>query len=157
MTDLQETGNSAVQEETVKKKTSMTRSEARENLFRVIFQGDFHIDEDIEEILSSYEAENEDVVFDKRSLSYVKESIAGIYEHLKDIDEKISLYSRWNIDRLSKVDKAILRVAVYEILYNGNVPDSVAANEAVNLAKKYSDDRSRSFVNGIISKVIENK
>lgn len=83
--------------------------------------------------------------------------ITGTVEHLKEIDEQIVKYAKnWNINRIANVDKTILRLAIYEMLYRNDIPPVVSINEAVDIAKKYSTEDSGKFVNGILDKVREN-
>ena len=90
--------------------------------------------------------------------TYITKVLGGIKEKEKDIDAIIekSLVN-WKIERISKVNLAILRVAVYEINYLDEVPDRVAINEALEITKKYSDDKSVSFVNAILDNIVKNK
>jgi len=77
--------------------------------------------------------------------------INGIYEHQKEIDEVISTYSKhWKIDRIAKVELAILRLSIFELLYRSDIPLRVSINEAVELSKDFADDKSRPFINGIL-------
>ena len=81
----------------------------------------------------------------------------GILEHKTEIDEAINTYAEgWSVERIAKVDIAILRLAVYEILFAEDIPNRVAVNEAVELAKEFSSDKSPSFINGILGKVVLN-
>ena len=85
---------------------------------------------------------------------YIKSILEGIVEKVISIDEYIVKYSKdWSIERMSRVDLAILRVAIYEILYKDDIPSSVSINEAVELAKKYSHEDASSFINGILGSV----
>jgi N utilization substance protein B len=87
-------------------------------------------------------------------VGYAKQIVAGITELHADIDERISSFShKWSIDRMPAVDRAILRVAVWEILFNDEVPDQVAISEAVELAKQYSTEESGLFVNGLLAAI----
>jgi N utilization substance protein B len=87
-------------------------------------------------------------------VGYAKQIVAGITELHADIDERISSFShKWSIDRMPAVDRAILRVAVWEILFNDEVPDQVAIAEAVELAKQYSTEESGLFVNGLLAAI----
>ena len=82
----------------------------------------------------------------------------AVYEKLPEIDQKISEQSkRWKISRMPKTDLAILRLAAYEILYDENVPDGAAINEAVELAKVYGSGDSYKFVNGVLGGIVRNK
>ncbi len=86
--------------------------------------------------------------------SYVIETSTGIKKNLSQIDQEILKYAPdWPIDQIAGVDKAILRVAVYELLYNLEIPPKVAINEAVELAKKYGGETSSKFVNGVLGSV----
>lgn len=93
--------------------------------------------------------QNQDEIF-----GYARDIVAGVVENHAEIDDLIETYSReWAIDRMPALDRAILRVAVWEILFNGDVPNGVAINEAVELAKEYSTDDSGSFINGLLSNI----
>lgn len=86
---------------------------------------------------------------------YIRTTVTGIFENVEEIDRQIESYSKnWKKNRISKVDLAILRLAIYEILFSKQVPDEVAINEAVELTKRYADNSS-SFVNGILSSVVQ--
>ena len=95
-------------------------------------------------------------VEDGRAREYVKEIASGIKENDEEITNMIAknLKSGWTIDRISTVDLSLLKLAIYEIKY-GEIPYKIAINEAVNLAKKYGEEQSSSFVNGILAKVVE--
>ena len=94
--------------------------------------------------------------FYKIAREYVKDIAKGIKEKDEEITELISknLKTGWTIDRISTVDLSLLKLAIYEIKY-GEIPYKIAINEAVNLAKKYGEEQSSSFVNGILAKVVE--
>ncbi len=87
--------------------------------------------------------------------AYIRTTVSGIFDHLEEIDGTIERYSRnWKKNRISKVDLAILRLSIFEILFSEQVPNEVAVNEAVELSKRYADN-SASFVNGILSSVMQ--
>jgi N utilization substance protein B len=91
-------------------------------------------------------------------VGYAKQIVEGITQSYAEIDDRIASFShKWSIDRMPAVDRAILRVAVWEILFNEEVPDPVAVAEAVNLAKEYSTDESGLFVNGLLSAISNTK
>jgi transcription antitermination protein NusB len=91
-------------------------------------------------------------------VGYASEIVSGITELHAEIDERIASFShKWSIDRMPAVDRAILRVAVWEILFNEQVPDPVAISEAVELAKEYSTEESGLFVNGLLSAISNTK
>ncbi len=97
--------------------------------------------------------QNQDAIF-----GYARDIVDGIIEHHDEIDDLLETYSQgWALDRMPNLDRAILRCAVWEILYNDEVPDAVAINEAVALAKELSTDDSGSFVNGLLSRIAATK
>lgn len=89
---------------------------------------------------------------------YARSIVQGVVDHHEEIDDLLETYSQgWALDRMPNLDRAILRVAVWEILHNPDVPDAVAVNEAVELAKELSTDDSGSFVNGLLSRIASTK
>ena len=87
---------------------------------------------------------------------YAREIVDGVADHRDAIDELISSYAQgWTLDRMPNVDRAILRIASWEILYNDEIPTPVAINEAVGLAKEYSTEDSSRFVNGVLGRIAE--
>ena len=99
------------------------------------------------------ERQNQDVIF-----SYAKYIVEGVIKHKDEIDAYLEAYSQgWTLDRMPTLDRAIMRVATWEIVYNDDVPDSVAVNEAVEIAKEYSTDDSPAFINGLLNKIASTK
>ncbi len=87
---------------------------------------------------------------------YAREIVDGVTDHKDEIDELISSYAQgWTIERMPNVDRAVLRLASWEVLYNPEVPPAVAIDEAVELAKQYSTDDSARFVNGVLGKIAQ--
>lgn len=123
----------------------MNRKNARENAFILIFEKIFR-DDSVEDIIKdAIEARNFE--YD----DYVEQVFIGVFEHLDEIDEQISANLKsWKISRISKVSLAILRLAVFEMLYMEDIPQGVSINEAVELAKKYSTQDDASFINGVL-------
>ncbi|MGN0525111.1 transcription antitermination factor NusB [Eubacterium sp.] len=122
----------------------MNRTEQREQAFCLVFQSLFNNDE----TLAIYE-ENVAAVGD-----FARELFEGVSSREQELDDVINKYSKgWKANRLPKVNLAILRLAIYEIKYLDDVPNSVAINEAVELAKKYSGEGDYSFINGILGSV----
>lgn len=122
----------------------MNRTEQREQAFCLVFQSLFNNDE----TLAIYE-ENVAAVGD-----FARELFEGVSSREQELDDVINKYSKgWRANRLPKVNLAILRLAIYEIKYLDDVPNSVAINEAVELAKKYSGEGDYSFINGILGSV----
>lgn len=137
----------------------MSRRKARDITFKYIYStlyGKCAEEDALESIIT---ADPEDIKAlegdEKEYFSKVKE---GIEEHKEEIDEIIlSKLKNWTIDRIFKIDLAILRLAVYEIMYFESMPVKVAVNEAVELAKKYGNDESSNFVNGVLREIIKIK
>ena len=130
------------------------RKESRESAMRLLFEIDYNMDEK-EDILNGY-LDNNTNKLSSDDYKYIKDIVSGSMGNLYAIDLKIEQYSRgWKISRISKIDLAILRLAVYELLYT-DIPDGVVINEAVELAKSYGEEKSSSFVNGILASVSQN-
>ena len=127
---------------------SISRFKAREQGFILVFEKIFH-SEPIEDIISNAE-ESRDMVVD----SYAMKLVNGVYDNLDSIDGVIDSHLKkgWTVKRISKTSLAILRLAVFEMKYVDEVPDSVAINEAVELAKKYTVDES-GFINGVLGAI----
>jgi len=133
----------------------MSRKKARDNAFKCVYELEFGRDENLEKILNNCYEENDNKPDEKE---YIKAVLKGVKENLEEIDGIIlSKLKNWSLDRIAKIDLAILRLAVYEIKYMEDIPEKVSANEAVELAKTYGNNDSKSFVNGVIAKVIECK
>ena len=133
----------------------MSRKKARDNAFKCIYELEFIKDKNLDDILSNCYEENNNSTEEKE---YIQMIVNGVKENIKKIDDIIlSKLKNWSLDRIAKIDLAILRLAIYEILYVDSIPNKVSANEAVELAKTYGNNDSKSFVNGVIAKVIEDK
>lgn len=132
----------------------MNRSEIREQAFKLIYSLEIQKKEILEEQIELY-IENNDIT-DKNAIDYIKDAVFGIEKNKEVIKEKIekNLKTDWKIDRISKIDLAILKLAVYEIKYK-DIPFKVVINEAVELAKKYGEDTSKNFVNGILASIVK--
>ncbi len=129
-----------------------SRRKAREKALQILFQLDF-CDDDIDAICRDYWSKN-------RSGEKVREFadglVRGAYANLERIDRLISsTLEHWSMERLASVDKAILRYAIYELLYMADIPPKVTINEAVEVAKKYGSDESGKFINGILDRIRE--
>jgi len=132
----------------------MNRSEIREQTFKLMYSLEIQRDENLEEQVELYLESNN--ITDKNTIDYIKDVIFGIEKNKEEILEEIEKYlkSDWKIDRISKIDLTILKLAIYEIKYK-ELPFKVAINEAVELAKKYGEDSSKKFVNGILANVVK--
>lgn len=130
----------------------MGRSELREHIFRVLFQVEFHDTEELQEQTELYFGQLEQIK--EKDKAYIAEKYKKILEKKNEIDEKInSASSGWKTSRMNRTDLTILRLAVYEMLYDEDIPVGVAINEAVELAKKYSSEEGPAFINGVLGKL----
>ena len=130
----------------------MNQSGKREQVFISLFLSGFYEEPDREEALMNY-YEMQD--FGEQLKEQLYERFRGVKEHLGSIDTILQKYAiGWDLNRMGKAEISILRLAVYEILFDESIPEKVAANEAVELAKKYGTKESYSFINGILGKVI---
>lgn len=129
----------------------MSRRELREQIFKLLFRVEFNSMEDMPEQEQLF-FEEEDAAKEEDA-AYVLDKYKKITEKLTELDTLLNEKAEgWNTARMSKVDLTILRLAVYEITYDESVPTGVAINEAVELAKKFGQDASSGFVNGILAK-----
>ncbi|MCR5154268.1 MAG: transcription antitermination factor NusB [Lachnospiraceae bacterium] len=134
----------------------MKKSEEREHLFRLLFCEDFREGEELGEQADLYRELREAIP--EEEFLPVKEKFNNIVNKRKEIDSKIESFSQgWALNRIGKAELTILRIAVYELLFDEEVPGKVAINEAVELAKKYGSDSAPSYVNGILAGVIKEK
>jgi N utilization substance protein B len=132
----------------------MNRSAAREKAFKLMYSLEIQKKEMINEQIDLY-IENENIV-DENTIEYIKSIINGIYDNIEEINKKISknLKSGWSIHRISKIDLALLKIAIYEIIYT-DTPYKVAINEVVELSKKYGEETSPNFINGVLASVVK--
>ena len=134
----------------------MKRSAMRELAFRLIYSLEIQMPEDLEEQIELY-LECEEVE-ENEAKEYIKDVVFGIKENIEEIQGLIekNLKADWKIDRISKIDLSLLKLAIYEIKYK-KIPYKVAINEVIELAKKYSDDSAPQFINGILASVVKEK
>jgi transcription antitermination protein NusB len=133
------------------------RTKARKRAVDAVFAADLRkispltLLEDVADLAA--DRQNQEAIF-----GYAREIVQGVVDNHEEIDDLLETYSQgWALDRMPNLDRAILRVAVWEILHNPDVPDAVAVNEAVELAKELSTDDSGSFVNGLLSRIASTK
>lgn len=132
----------------------MNRSESREAAFKLLYslqiQKIYSLNEQIPLFI---EDEN---IKDSAAIKYIEETITGIEENNKQIEDYIkeNIKSDWSITRISKIDLTLLKLGIYELLYS-KLPYKVVVNEVVELAKKYGDDSSKSFINGVLASIIK--
>jgi len=126
---------------------------SREMALKVLFQIDL-VNTNIEETLKYTFG---DVKFSDEVKKFTLILVKGVMSNLSEIDKSINNYTNnWSLERIINIDRSILRIAIYEILYLKNIPKSVSINEAVELAKKYGTKSSFSFVNGVLGKIDKN-
>ncbi|MGM8214077.1 transcription antitermination factor NusB [Bacillaceae bacterium W0354] len=122
----------------------MNRKHAREKAFQALYQIDINKDATEHQVFSS---------IDEKVSQYARTIIQGVMTNLEQIDQAIeSKLEKWSFDRIATVEKTVLRIAVFEILFVDDTPNKVAVNEAVELAKRYNEEQSGKFINGVLSK-----
>ena len=131
---------------------ALTRSELREKIMIILYQI---------EILKKYSAsyDVEEIIKDNLEVNneFVREIVYGVTTHVSDLDKMANKYMQdWTIERIDKTGASILRMALYELFYT-DTPDIVVINEAIELAKKYSDDAVRKIINAILDKALKDK
>lgn len=131
----------------------MRRSEIREHIFKLVFCGDFHSAEELPQQVQRYFEELTEATEEEHS--YIESKVDSIRSRIPELDRRIDEVAQgWKTQRMGKAELAILRLAVYEMFFDEDVPVKVAINEAVELARKYGGDDSPSFVNGILAKLV---
>ncbi|MBR5157755.1 MAG: transcription antitermination factor NusB [Clostridia bacterium] len=132
----------------------MTRKEARDNGFKIIFEYEFQ-KMSADELLELYYSLYPD---DSAQTEYLNNLVRTVLGNLDVIDETIAKYAKgWALERISKVSLAALRVGICEILFDDEMPDNIAINEAIELAKIYEGEKAGSFVNGLLSSVYKSR
>lgn len=135
-----------------KERVKMTRRELREQVFLMLFRVEFHDALEMNEQLELYSEQLEGCK--EKDSSYILDKYKNIVDKLEEIDTLIGENSKgWKVSRMAKVDLALIRLAIYEMKYEEDVPVKVAINEAVELAKQYGTDNSPAFVNGVLAKL----
>ena len=130
----------------------MTRREIRELIFKMVFRVEFHNEEEIPEQLRLFMDTLESA--DEKERAYIEHKVQDLFDHLEEIDAIIdSSAQNWKTSRMAKVELTLIRLAVYEIRFEEDIPTGVAINEAVELAKAYGEENSASFVNGVLARI----
>jgi len=130
----------------------MSRRESREHSLKFLFQMEFHDDD--YDVMKEYFLE--EARLKENELEYFNNIVDGVSLQKKELDDIYSVYLKnWNLSRVARIDQTILRIATFEIIYIPDVPFNVSVSEAVVLAKKYSTEESRAFINGVL-KNLEN-
>lgn len=145
----------------------MSRRKIREHLLCMLFRKEFYKNQELKEQFFMYlerietlpedmdpEDQNSIEKPDPQEEAYMEDKLSAILSRMEEIDETLKKASSgWQLNRMGRIDLAILRLAVYEMNYDGDVPVKVAINEAVELAKKYGGNQSPAFVNGVLAKL----
>ena len=130
----------------------MTRREIREHIFLMLFRKDFHENNELDEQMKLYISELEEPIGDDAAV--LEQRFQAVLDKLEEIDTILAEASQgWKLNRMAKVDLTILRLAVFEMRFDNDIPIKVAINEAVELAKKFGGDDSPGFINGILAKL----
>ena len=133
----------------------MGRHEQREQIFRLLFQVEFHEPEDMPRQMRLFVEDSEEVKTQQEA-DLIEARCQAVREKIPEIDKLIGENSEgWDTTRMGKVELAVLRLAVYEMRYDEDIPAGVAINEAVEIAKMYGQENSGSFVNGILGKIVK--
>ncbi len=133
----------------------MNRKKSREYLLQLVYQMGI-IGDNAQDVFDMF-MEDEEISKNNLDLEYIKTSLVGIAENKEVIEEKISAQLvNWKINRIAKVNLAILKVAVYEMMHKEDIPAKVSINEAIELCKKFSEEKSISFINGVLDKIYKN-
>lgn len=131
----------------------MKRKKSRELAMKLLFESSIN-EKEIDEAIQDYIENNENT--EDLDFDYIKMILNGIKENKVFLEDKIERsLTNWKITRLPKVNLAILKIACYEIFFSEDIPDKVSINEAIELAKKYSDDKAPSFINGVLGNMIK--
>ena len=137
----------------------MNRRKSREIAMKLLFEVAIK-KEDYTEVVEDFK-ENTDVTnvdLSDVDMEYITRILKGIKDNQEQLDKQIEQYLiNWKLYRLSKVDLSILRIATYEILFEEDIPDKVSVNEAIELAKKFSEEKSATFINGVLGSMIKPK
>lgn len=138
----------------------MNRHTAREITLCLLFNFSFNTEEKPEELLELYinyfpDAENGIIPEEIRNDNYISKTYFGVTQKISELDSYIENASEnWKPERISRVSRSILRLAIYELLYVDDIPEKVSINEAIELAKRFDDDNSYVYVNGILANVV---
>lgn len=132
----------------------MNRSAIRELAFRLIYSQEIQKSDNIEEQIDLYIESNE--ITDEKAIEYIKDVIKGIKSNQEEIENMIqkNLKADWKLERISRVDLSLLKLAIYEIKYK-EIPYKIIINEVVELSKQYGEEQSKNFVNGILASIVK--
>ena len=134
----------------------MSRRTEREAVFKLIFRREFNSEEEMKDQLAFFFGDNEESgKLSEEEQKKVEDRYELAASHMEEIDEIISSNAEgWNISRMGKVELAIIRLAVFEMRFDEDIPELVAIDEAVELAKKFGGDQAPSFINGVLARIV---
>ena len=132
----------------------MNRTEMRETAFKVLYSLQILKENDVQEQIKIFL--DEENITNKEAAQYIQTVVSGVTENNADIEKQIeeNIKQDWTISRISKIDLTLLKLGIYEIIYS-KLPYKVVVNEVVELSKKYGDDSSKGFVNGVLASIIK--
>lgn len=137
----------------------MSRKESREHAFKILFEQEFapqSSEDEVSAMIGLYLDNFPEKEISAKDRSFIEKEVKGTVAHQEELDKAIaSQLHGWKIERLAKVDLAIMRLALYEMMYDPSIPDGVSINEAVELAKNYGLESSGAFVNGVLANFAE--
>lgn len=133
----------------------MSRRVAREELFKITFEAELN-EVKVDEVLNDY-LQRDDVKLSDNEKAFVEKYVKGMAINQEAIIDTLkNNITGWSLERIGNVEKALLKISTYEILFE-DVPTEIIVNEVVELAKKYGDEKSHEFINGVLAKVLENR
>lgn len=133
----------------------MGRHEQREQLFKLLFRVEFNSPDDMPEQVKLF-FQDDEIQYTDVVMEAIQTKFTGIQDKLAEIDGMLNEKAEgWNVERMGKVELTVLRIAVYEMLYDEEIPENVAINEAIEIAKKYGQAASGSFVNAVLAKFVK--
>lgn len=128
------------------------RTLSRECALQILYQHEMNHPAELEQVIADYWKQNPE--FEQEVREFAELLVYGTHEHVEEIDKVLSKFAEnWDLPRMAVIDRNIMRFATYELLFMGDIPPKVTINEAVNLAKKFSQEESGKFVNGILDKI----
>lgn len=133
----------------------MSRRVAREELFKITFEAELN-EVKVDEVLNDY-LQRDDVKLSDNEKAFIEKYVKGMAVNQEAIVDTLKKnITGWSLERIGNVEKALLKISTYEILFE-DVPTEIIVNEVVELAKKYGDEKSHEFINGVLAKVLENR
>lgn len=134
----------------------MNRHEQREQVFKLLFRDEFHTAQEMDQQVKLFFEDEELSGISEKDMEYITQKHEKIREKLAELDKLLDEKAEnWKVSRMGKVELTVLRLALYEMLYDEEVPEGAAINEAVEIAKTYGQESSGSFVNAVLAKFVK--